>query len=159
MANNRIGYSLMKLSDNSEVSYSGRLPWTFDYSSGKVTFDKVGLVAPSSDNPTHQLVERWGVESSPPAANTRLSGYGSPVWNATEGRMELEKQYIAIPQAELDEDARRQTLSDDANTQILLDWMNTHNAVDIRGWIANNITTMDDAKEVITRLTIMLARK
>lgn len=65
------GYSFVRLSDNAEVATYGSLPARVELrdDGGKVTLrtdlDKVGLVIPDDDAPTHKLVERVLSESPP----------------------------------------------------------------------------------------------
>lgn len=101
MALIKIGVSLMRLSDNTEVANNERLPWRIVTGNTSVNLDKVGLVVPDQANPTHKVVERW--EDSVIPANVKTRTEGTPVYDQPNDRMVVPVTYVAYTQQELDD--------------------------------------------------------
>jgi len=81
MALEKIGYSLVDLSDNSEAQIFGSLPATVTIAAGTAYLDKAGLVIPDSANPTHKIVERW---SDPAPSPQHTLATATPVYDGAQ---------------------------------------------------------------------------
>jgi hypothetical protein len=149
-----VGYSLIEIATGNEFAWSPSLPWTVDYPSGRVTLDKVGLEVPDKNGPLYKVVERW--QSDEAQANYRQTGYGAPTFDGTQ--VNVPGVYAAIPQAELDEAARKQGIVDDTDGADLLNQLKTATAAQIKTYINNNVTDLATARTMLIRVAIFLAR-